>query len=239
MTLVNEKFASSVPVVVDRRLHTVAEPVAGVRTAPLRVVVVDDHPLYRDGIVRALDAAGIQVVAEAADGDAALALVREHRPDVALLDVNMPGLDGIDVVDALARRGPAVPVVLLSAFDDQPLIRSGAQAGAAAYIPKTADRESIVCAVAAAADPAKAPDVLAGSGNLRPRQPQTWMPHLTLQEHSLLMLARRNVDKHDMALRLGIDEPVVRRSLSSAIAKVGADTLPQALEIAINTGLLK
>lgn len=238
MTSTTETFAGPAPAVVDDGQQT-AEAVHGVRTGPLRVVVVDDHPLYREGIVRALEAAGILVVGEAGDGDAALALIRERQPDVALLDVSMPGPDGIDVVAALVRQGPAVPVVLLSAFGDPALILAGLQAGAATYINKTANRAAIVAAVAAAADPAKAPGALVGFGNLLPGHRQQRIPHLTLQEHSLLKLAQDNVDKREMALRLGIDEPTVRRNLSGVLAKIGADTLPQALEIAVRAGVLR
>jgi DNA-binding NarL/FixJ family response regulator len=118
---------------------------------PLRVIVVDDHLLYRQGIVRALEAAGAIVVAEVGDGRSALELIREHQPDVALVDVSMPGLDGIDVVAELARQGSDVPVVLLSAYSDAALIRSGLEAGAAAYVTKAASREEILAAVSGAA----------------------------------------------------------------------------------------
>ena len=94
------------------------------RVTSLRVIVADDHPLYRESIIRTLRTAGETVVAEGADGASALALIRQHEPDVALVDVRMPGLDGIDVVAALSRHGPDVPVVLLSAFDDWPLVRA-------------------------------------------------------------------------------------------------------------------
>jgi two-component system nitrate/nitrite response regulator NarL len=126
------------------------KPTSHAPVTSLRVIVADDHALYRESIVRTLRAAGETVVAEGADGASALALIRQHRPDVALVDLRMPGLDGIDVVAALARDGPGVPVVLLSAFDDEPLIRAGLQAGAAAYVTKDADREVLLGAVRAA-----------------------------------------------------------------------------------------
>jgi two-component system nitrate/nitrite response regulator NarL len=119
---------------------------------PLRVIVVDDHRLYRQGIVRALETAGAIVVGEAGDGRSALELIRGHQPDVALVDVSMPGLDGIDVVAELARQGPDVPVVLLSAYSDGALVNSGLEAGAAAYVTKAASREEILEAVSGAAD---------------------------------------------------------------------------------------
>jgi len=120
---------------------------------PPRVIVVDDHLLYRQGIVRALEAAGAIVVGEAGDGWGALELIRGHQPDVALVDVSMPGLDGIDVVAELARQGPDVPVVLLSAHSDAALVRAGLDAGAAAYVTKAASREEILAAISRAAGP--------------------------------------------------------------------------------------
>ena len=112
---------------------------------PLRVLVADDHPLFRQGIVRAITLSDeFQVVAEAGDGATALALIRRHEPDVAILDVRMPGMDGIDVIAALARYGPPVPVLLLSAFDDEPLVLAGLEAGAAAYVTKSTDRDTIL-----------------------------------------------------------------------------------------------
>lgn len=204
----------------------------------LRVIVVDDHPLYRQGIVRALEAAGIAVVAEAGDGGSALDLIRLHEPDVAVLDVSMPVLDGIDVVAALARRGSTVPVVLLSAFDDDPLITAAIEAGAASYVNKTADRDDILRVIAGAATPAQSPVALSGRSGLAPGDRHGWIPRLTLREVELLMLARDGTTKAEMARQLAIDEPAVRRGLSSAITKIGADTLPEALDVASRAGVL-
>jgi two-component system nitrate/nitrite response regulator NarL len=124
-----------------RRAPTAQTPMA---TATISLVVADDHPLFRQGIIRALDAYGdFVVIGAAGDGASALWLIRRLEPDIALLDVRMPILDGVDVVNALALHGPDVPVVLLSAFSDGPLVTSGLEAGAAAYINKTEDRDAI------------------------------------------------------------------------------------------------
>jgi len=120
-------------------------------TPAVRVVVADDHERYRDGIVRTLRAAGMVVVGAGRDGDEALALIREHRPDVALLDVVMPGMGGLEVAVALARDGPPIPVVMLSGFDEERLVAAAHEAGAIAFVSKRADREVIVSAVSAAA----------------------------------------------------------------------------------------
>jgi len=224
--------------VIEGAAAPVATAALDARAPRLRVVVADDHPLYREGIVRALDAAGMLVVAEAGDGDIALAQIREHQPDVALLDVTMPGLDGIDVVAVMARQALPVAVVLLSAFDDPALVRAGLHAGAATYVSKTADRATIIDAVAEAGARAKAPGALVGPGNLLRRDRHDRIPRLTLQECRVLQYARDGLSKQQMATRLGVDERGVRGSLSSAIDKLGADTLPQAVDIAVRAGVL-
>ena len=124
----------------------------GTDVSRYRVVVADDHPLFRQGMVRALEADGrFSVVGIGGDGAAALRLVRALVPDVALLDVRMPGRDGVEVVRALAAEGPDVPVVLLSAFNDGPLIAAALRAGAAAYVDKAEDRDAICLQLATVA----------------------------------------------------------------------------------------
>jgi two-component system nitrate/nitrite response regulator NarL len=141
------------------------KPVVGPpRTAPVRVVVADDHARFRGGVVRGLQAGGgIEVVGEAGDGEAALALICEREPDVALLDVRMPGLGGLEVVAALARRAVPVPVLLLSAFTEPEVVAAALAAGAAGCLGKDAEREDIRRAVLATAA-----EVAPGAGT-RPR----------------------------------------------------------------------
>jgi two-component system nitrate/nitrite response regulator NarL len=208
---------------------------------PLRVVVADDHPLFRQGIVRALALADeFQVVAEAGDGATALALIRRHQPDVAILDVRMPGMDGIDVIAALARYGPPVPVLLLSAFDDEPLVRAGLEAGAAAYVTKSTDRDTILRQLSELAGEreTRSPSAIHGTPDLSRARTPGWTPRLTSREHRLLQLAYAGCDKPEMARRCGIDEPAVRRQLSSALAKLAADDLSDALHTALAEGII-
>ena len=210
--------------------------------APLRVLVADDHPLFRQGIVRELTLSDeFQVVAEAGDGATALALIRRHEPDVAILDVRMPGMDGIDVIAALARYGPPVPVLLLSAFDDEPLVLAGLEAGAAAYVTKSTDRDTILRQLAdvAGARETRSPSAIHGAPDLSRARTPGWTPRLTSREHRLLQLAYAGCDKPEMALRCGIDEPTVRRQLSSALAKLGADDLTEALTIALAESIIR
>lgn len=200
-------------------------------TATVRVVVADDHPLYRQGIIRALDAyGGFLVIGEAGDGAGALSLIRSLKPDIALLDVRMPVLDGVDVVNALALHGPDVPVVLLSAFSDEQLVNSGLEAGAAAYINKTEDRDAICLQLATVAG---SHDTLAPR-RLSPHDPlaggsHRWTPRLTCQEHELLQLAAKGLDKLELAQTLDVDEAEIRQRVSSLTRKLDADSLHDAV----------
>jgi two-component system nitrate/nitrite response regulator NarL len=117
-----------------------------------RVLVADDHPAYRRGVVRALQRAGHDVVAQTHDGSAALALARRLVPDVALLDQRMPGPSGSEIAATLREEGSATRVVVLSAYDEPELVEAALDAGAAGYLSKDASRDAIVGAVTAAAE---------------------------------------------------------------------------------------
>ncbi len=117
-------------------------------TQPITVVVGDDHPLYRAGVVRALNETGtVRVLAEASDGRAALAAIREHGPTVALIDYRMPELDGLDIVHAVTRDRLNTRVLMLSASDDSALVYMALSAGASGFLTKESDRDEIVAAL--------------------------------------------------------------------------------------------
>ncbi|WP_187368807.1 response regulator transcription factor [Baekduia soli] len=204
---------------------------AAARPRTIRLVVADDHPLYREGIIRALDAhGGFLVIGEAGDGATALSLIRSLEPTVALLDVRMPILDGVDVITALSLHGPDVPVILLSAFSDRQLVASGLEAGAAAYIDKTEDRDAICLQLATIA---ASPSLLAPR-QLRPTDPMAgghehWMPRLTRQEHQVLQLAGKGMDKVEIAQTLGVAESEIRRRASEVLRKLDVDSLDTAV----------
>jgi two-component system, NarL family, nitrate/nitrite response regulator NarL len=120
---------------------------AGVPGKPggLGVVVADDHPLFRAGIVRALEEdRRFRVVGEAADGPSAERLLRERLPDLGLLDLRMPGRDGLQVLQRLRHSAPSVSVIVLTAYTDTSLVRSAMAAGAAGFVAKDLDREVIL-----------------------------------------------------------------------------------------------
>ena len=110
----------------------------------ISVVVADDHPLYRDGLVRGIATAGdLELLGEAADGEEAERLIEELRPDVALVDVKMPVLGGVELCERLAERGTPTRVVMISAYLDPNLVARALRAGAAGYLGKDASREEI------------------------------------------------------------------------------------------------
>jgi two-component system, NarL family, nitrate/nitrite response regulator NarL len=131
---------------------------------PLRVVVADDHEAYRAGIARALETAGIWVVGLAARGDAALALVRELQPDVALLDLRMPGMSGSEIAEAIIEERLPTRVVILSAYSEPELVSDAVRAGVFGYVEKEAPRSHILDAVRRCAH--GQPDLPDGSGGL-------------------------------------------------------------------------
>ncbi|QZA18255.1 response regulator transcription factor [Mycobacterium malmoense] len=118
------------------------------RRPRITVVVADDHNVFRRGVVRALNGSeDLEVVGEVGDGHAALRAIRDLRPTVALLDYRMPGLDGLEVLSAVAGERLPTRVLLLSAFDDDPLARRALLQGACGYLNKESDRSEIVRAV--------------------------------------------------------------------------------------------
>ena len=189
----------------------------------VRVVLADDHTLFRAGIRAVLDAAdGLDVVGEAATGADALDLVRALRPDVLLLDMEMPGGTGVDVARALRAGGDAVRVLALSAYDDGAYVRGLMDLGAAGYLTKDEAPDRLVEAVRAvargetgwlspAAQAARAdrPD---GSGAL------------TSREREVLALVAEGLDNAAVADRLSIAERTARNHLTSILAKIGVRT---------------
>jgi two-component system nitrate/nitrite response regulator NarL len=155
------------------------------------VVVADDHPLYREGVVRALMASGqVEIVAEAEDGRTALAEIREHLPDVALLDYKLPDLDGVAVINAVSREQLVTRVLLVSAFTDSGVVYKALETGAAGFVSKEAKREQIVDAVLACArgDDVIPPDVAAGLASEIRLRKQDDSPALTPREQEILHL---------------------------------------------------
>jgi len=212
-------------------------------TEPIRVVLADDHAVVRKGIREFLEASGtIRVVAEAADGAEAIAMVAEHLPDVVVLDVQMPELTGIEATRRIKAEFPGVRVLILTAYDDDPYIFALLQAGASGYVLKTADSDELVGAVKAvfrgesALDPAVAQKVVQQLISGRPLGAQTPVEPLTEREIEVLHLAARGLTNKAIGQALGISDRTVQGHLANIYGKLGAGSRTEAVTEALKQG---
>ena len=213
---------------------------------PIRVVLADDHAVVRKGIREFLEeASDIKVVAEAADGREALQAVAEHHPDVAVLDIQMPQMSGIEATRRIKARYPDVQVLILTAYDDDPYIFALLQAGAAGYVLKTASGEELVQAVRAvhrgdsALDPAVARKVVQrlASGHPTPASEEV-VEGLTERELEVLRLTARGLTNQAIGVELGISDRTVQGHLANVYAKLGVNTRTEAVLRAVKLGWL-
>lgn len=217
---------------------------------PIRVLLADDHSVVRNGIRDFLHAeADIEVVAEASNGTAAQLLIREHRPDVAVLDVRMPGATGIEIVQWLRSEGLPVRALMLTAFDDEPIATMALQAGALGYILKTADAEEIVEAVRVVAagnialDPLLAQKMAlrlldGGSPATRAAAPPEIEP-LTDRERAVLLLAAAGLTNRAIGLQLAISERTAQGHLANIFGKLHVSSRTEAVTKALHLGLIE
>jgi DNA-binding NarL/FixJ family response regulator len=212
-------------------------------TQPIRVVLADDHAVVRKGIREFLEESGdIRVVAEAADGAEAVALVVEHTPDVAVLDVQMPHMTGIEATRRIKAELPAVRVLILTAYDDDPYIFALLQAGASGYVLKTANSGELVHAVRAvfrgesALDPAVAQKVVQQLTLGRPLGAQATVEPLTEREIEVLHLAAKGLTNKAIGQALGISDRTVQGHLANIYGKLGAGSRTEAVTEALKQG---
>jgi DNA-binding NarL/FixJ family response regulator len=209
---------------------------------PIRVILADDHAVVRKGIHDFLQEPGdITVVAEAATGDEALALIREHRPDVAVLDIQMPGRTGLEVTRAVRAEQLPVGVLILTAYDDDPFVMTALQAGANGYVLKSAEPEDLVAAVRAvhegksALDPSVLRKVMA---NLTGGPPSGTAEKLSAREIEVIRLAARGYTNKAIGVQLGISDRTVQGHLTNIYGKLGVASRTEAVTRAIHMGLV-
>ena len=200
-------------------------------SAPLRVVVADDQAVVREGLVLLLDGLpGIDVVGAAADGQQALDLVAEHRPDAILLDLHMPVLDGIGATRRLTAEHPRVAIVVLTTYVDDASVMDALRAGARSYLTKDADRTDIARALQAAAggltvfDPRVHDMLLAAAatpGQAEPSRPEP-PDGLTHREAEILGLIARGLTNTEIAGRLCLSNHTIKTHINRIFAKTGS-----------------
>jgi DNA-binding NarL/FixJ family response regulator len=210
------------------------------KAEPIGVLLADDHAIVRAGIRQYLERAGdIRVVAEADDGEIARSLISQHQPDVAVLDIRMPKYSGIEVTRWVRANFPAVGVLILTAYDDDPYVLAVLQAGANGYVLKTASPADLIQAVH---------DVYAGKSVLDPAitrkllaqlsQPRESMQveHLTERELEVLALAAKGYTNKAIGVQLGISDRTVQGHLAHIFNKLQAGSRTEAVMRAVSLG---
>jgi two-component system nitrate/nitrite response regulator NarL len=210
--------------------------------ARVGVVVADDHPLYREGLVRVLgQRPEVRVLGEAPDGREAIARIRECRPDVALLDMGLPEIDGFGVLDAVKREGLATRVFFLSANDDSATIYRAISCGADAYLPKTSTVDEIMDVLLAVGrgETVLSPSIQHGVvREIRLRRPADDRPVLSPRELEVLRLAADGLSAVDIGLELHLSKTTVRTHLQHVYDKLGVADRTAAVAQALRRGLL-
>ena len=207
--------------------------------AKIRVLLADDHHIVRAGIRQLLESAGdLQVIAESGDGEEAQALIQKHKPDVAVLDIQMPKASGIEVTRWARAHMPEVGILILTAYDDDPYVMAVLQAGANGYVLKTAAADELIQAVRdvnegkSALDPAVTSKLMS---NLF-KHPETSAEPLTDRELDVLRLAARGYTNKSIGVQLGISDRTVQGHLAHIFAKIHATSRTEAVMRAVSLG---
>ncbi|MHB1488033.1 MAG: response regulator transcription factor [Acidimicrobiales bacterium] len=225
----------------------------------VRLVVADDHTMMRDGLRRALTDFGLEVIGEAADGQAAVDLAEELQPDVVLMDISMPVLDGIAATRIIRKSWPGVQVVMLTMHSDESLLRQAIQAGAAGYLVKDASAEEVVDIVtqAASGETTFSPEIASallleaepslleaeggfgGDNRHLDRRDRGGELSVTKREVEVLRLIAQGSSTADVARTLFISPKTVKNHLASIYQKLDAGDRTQAVLRAVRIGIIK
>lgn len=212
----------------------------------IRIVLVDDQELVRAGLSFIISTEpGLEVVAEAGNGELGVVAASAHRPDVVLMDVRMPVLDGIAATRAL-RESDGPPVLVLTTFDDDEVLWGAVEAGAAGFVLKDTPADDLVRAIRAVAgggswlDPRVTPRVLAAlRSNTPTAAPHPALDALTDRETEVLVLISRGAANTEIAARLHLSERTVKGHVGSIFAKLGARDRAAAIVLAYDAGLIR
>jgi DNA-binding NarL/FixJ family response regulator len=200
-------------------------------------LIVDDHEVVREGLRLSLSRAPhIRVIGEASDGPTAIALYERRKPDVVIMDVRMPGMDGLEATKEIVSQWPDAAILMFTAFSERGLLEGGLRSGAKGYILKEAPHEILLRALEKVAagegyiDPALMPTFLSGKdqGDM-----------LTAREQQILQLLADGMSNQDVASKLFISQETVKSHVRHILTKLEADTRTQAVAIALRESIIK
>jgi DNA-binding NarL/FixJ family response regulator len=195
----------------------------------IRLVIVDDHPLVRRGLCELFgEEADIEVVDAVGNGQQAVSTVLAQQPDVVLMDLSMPGMDGIEATRRLLAVRPETPVVMLSSFDDHERVMEALDSGAVGYILKDAESDELLRGVRAAARGDSPLSPRAARALLTARRGRRPFEELTVRELDVLRLVARSLSNKQIAWRLSISEKTVKAHMTSIFGRIGVGDRTQA-----------
>jgi len=207
----------------------------------IRILIADDHEVVRDGLRLILETEeDFEVVGEAGDGAVAVQLAEQLQPDVILMDLRMPGMDGLQAIEKIHSSWPKIAVVILTTYNEDDLMIRGLRAGARGYLLKDTNRQTLFNSLRAAArgEALFLPEVIARVLNQPSVEKRSGSSVLTERELEVLRAASRGERSKEIALHLSISERTVKAHLDSVYNKLGVDSRAAAVATAIERGLL-
>ncbi|WP_345306377.1 response regulator transcription factor [Candidatus Villigracilis saccharophilus] len=207
----------------------------------LRILIADDHQIVRRGLRMTIEAEkDMQVAADAENGSQVLSLIKKHKPDIVLMDMQMPEMDGVDALKQLRVEFPALPVLILTTFSDDAHVYAALRAGASGFLLKEMNGDELVSAIRGAAQgkPQLHPEI---ARRLMARAPMPDDPFesLTERERDILKLIAKSMSNKEIASQLFLTEMTVKGYVSDLFAKLGVNDRTQAALMAVRFGLVK
>jgi DNA-binding NarL/FixJ family response regulator len=199
-------------------------------------LIVDDHEVVREGLRLSLSrASNIRIVGEASDGESAVAMAERRRPDVVIMDIRMPGMDGLEATKLLSQKAPEIAVLIFTAYSERSLLGRGLESGAKGYILKEAPHGTLLRAIE---------KVAGGEGYIDPALMPAFLPGrdrdemLTAREREILQLLADGMSNSDVASKLFISQETVKSHVRHILTKLEADTRTQAVAIALREAII-
>lgn len=206
------------------------------QTQAIRILIADDHPIVCEGLASLINRRpDMLVVAEAHNGQEAIELFRQHKPDLILLDLRMPGIDGIEACRAIHAEDPTTRLIILTTYDDDEALSQARQAGAATYLAKDAPRQELLACIRA---------VHQGEGNFPETLPSLLAEGkstivLTSREREVLQLLGEGKSNREISAALTIAEGTVKLHLNNIFGKLDVNSRVEAVTLALKRGLLR